>query len=104
MARGDSGSGSWSEAVEQRKERRLHESGEIEARIIRDSAVLVGKPVVRGTRISVSLILNYLEQGHSVEELLDDYPVLTRDDVDAAASYGKQQKELLDVEPVMDLG
>lgn len=70
---------------------------EIEARIVRDPAILVGKPVVRGTRIPVSLILNYIEHGHSVEELLDDYPVLTREDVEAAVTYGKQQKELLDV-------
>jgi uncharacterized protein (DUF433 family) len=70
---------------------------EIEARIIRDPTILVGKPVVRGTRIPVSLILNYMEHGHSVEELLDDYPVLTREDIEAAVTYGKQQQELLDV-------
>ena len=70
---------------------------EIEARIVRDPAVLVGKPVVRGTRIPVSLILNYLEHGRTVEELIDDYPVLTTEDVEAAVAYAKQRAELLEV-------
>jgi uncharacterized protein (DUF433 family) len=50
-------------------------------RIVVDPTILVGKPVIRGTRIPVSLIVNYIGHGHSVEELLDDYPNLTRMDV-----------------------
>lgn len=70
---------------------------EIEARIVRDPGILVGKPVVRGTRIPVSLILNYIEHGRTVEELIDDYPVLTKEDVEAAVAYAKQRAELLEV-------
>lgn len=62
-------------------------------RIVTDPAILVGKPVVRGTRIPVSLVINYIEHGHSVEELLDDYPNLTRADVAAAIAYHETQSE-----------
>ncbi len=75
----------------------MPDRNEIEERIVRDPAVLVGKPVVRGTRIPVSLILNYIEHGRSIEELLDDFPVLTKEDVEAAVAYAKLRTELLDV-------
>ena len=70
---------------------------EIEDRIVRDPAILVGKPVVRGTRIPVSLILNYIEHGRTVEELIDDYPILTKEDIEAAVSYAKLRADLLDI-------
>jgi uncharacterized protein (DUF433 family) len=70
---------------------------EIERRIHRDPAILVGKPVIRGTRIPVSLILNYIEHGHTVEELIDDYPDLTEKDIEAALAYAKRQADLLEV-------
>jgi len=59
--------------------------------------ILVGQPVVRGTRIPVSLITNYLEHGHSVEALLDDYPTLTAEDVAAAQAYAKLERERTEV-------
>ena len=59
--------------------------------------ILVGQPVVRGTRIPVSLIVNYLEHGHGVEDLLDDYPALTREDVEAAEAYAKLERERTEV-------
>ena len=46
-----------------------------------------GKPVVRGTRITVELILRKLGQGATVEQLLEDYPAVTRDDVLAAQTF-----------------
>ena len=70
---------------------------EIEERIVRGPGILGGKPMVRGTRIPVSLILNYLDHGRTLEDLIDDYPVLTRDDVEAAVAYAKRQTALLDV-------
>ena len=48
--------------------------------------VLAGKPVIKGTRISVELILRMLSQGISVEEILEEYPHLTEEDVKAALS------------------
>ena len=48
--------------------------------------ILAGKPVIKGTRISVELILRMLSQGISVEEILEEYPHLTEEDVKAALS------------------
>ena len=49
--------------------------------------VLVGKPVVKGTRLSVQLILELPADDWSTEEILDQYPTLTRDDVLACLRY-----------------
>ncbi|MDP6454193.1 MAG: DUF433 domain-containing protein, partial [SAR202 cluster bacterium] len=48
---------------------------------------MLGKPVIRGTRITVELILRKLGEGVTVDELLDGYPHLTEDDIQAALSY-----------------
>ncbi|WP_295392616.1 DUF433 domain-containing protein [uncultured Thiodictyon sp.] len=56
-------------------------------RITVDPEVLVGKPIVRGTRISVELLLDRLGDGWSIEQILDAYPRLSRDDVLAAISF-----------------
>ncbi|MHB1156395.1 MAG: DUF433 domain-containing protein [Phycisphaerales bacterium] len=56
-------------------------------RITADPAIFGGKPIVRGMRISVELILSLLAQGVSWEALLDDYPDLERDDIRAALAY-----------------
>jgi uncharacterized protein (DUF433 family) len=45
--------------------------------------VLLGKPTIRGTRISVELILELLSSGWTVEMLLESYPKLTKNDLDA---------------------
>jgi len=49
--------------------------------------VLQGKPVIRGTRIPVELVLRKLGEGASEEDLLDAYPRLTREDIRAALAY-----------------
>ncbi len=49
--------------------------------------VMLGKPVIRGTRIPVELILRKMSEGMSAAELLDAYPRLTRDDIHAAVAY-----------------
>lgn len=49
--------------------------------------VMLGKPVIRGTRIPVELILRKLSEGASEADLLDAYPRLTRDDIHAAMRY-----------------
>jgi uncharacterized protein (DUF433 family) len=55
--------------------------------IISDPAILAGKPVIAGTRISVQLILEKLRDGWTIDDLLDDYPELTREQVIAAIAY-----------------
>jgi uncharacterized protein (DUF433 family) len=49
--------------------------------------VMMGKPVIRGTRITVELILRKLSEGASFKELLEAYPRLTREDIQAAVGY-----------------
>lgn len=50
-------------------------------RIRTDPEVMLGKPVIRGTRITVEIIRERLEAGFSVDEVLEDYPDLNREDV-----------------------
>jgi uncharacterized protein (DUF433 family) len=56
-------------------------------RIIVDPAILVGKPVIKGTRISVEIVLERLSQNLSLQDLFDAYPRLTEDDVKACLEY-----------------
>ena len=56
-------------------------------RIEIDPDVMLGKPVIRGTRIPVELILRKLSDGASDADLLDAYPRLTREDIQAAMRY-----------------
>jgi len=52
--------------------------------------VILGKPVIKGTRISVELILRKLSEGATVEELLDAYPHLSHEDIRAALAYAAE--------------
>lgn len=49
-----------------------------------------GKPCVRGTRIWVSMILDFLASGDSIENILQEYPQLTREDILACIAYGAE--------------
>jgi len=60
-----------------------------EGRITADPRILAGKPVVRGTRIAVSLVLEELAQNPDIDELLAAHPDLTRRDVQACLAYAK---------------
>ncbi len=51
-----------------------------------------GKPCIRGMRITVYDVLSYLASGMNVEEVLSDFPYLTRDDVLAALSYAAERE------------
>lgn len=59
-------------------------------RISVDPNVCFGKPCIRGTRIWVSLILDFLADGMSIEAILADYPQLTEQDIRAAFAYGAE--------------
>ena len=56
-------------------------------RITADPAIFGGKPIVRGMRISVELIVSLLMQDESWDAILDDYPDLERDDIRACLAY-----------------
>ena len=56
-------------------------------RIEINSSIMLGKPVIRGTRIPVEILLRKLAEGAQMEDLLDAYPRLTADDIRAALGY-----------------
>ncbi len=60
---------------------------ELLERITFDQKVLRGKPVIRGMRISVEMILDLLSKGATWEEILEDYPELEPEDIQAALLY-----------------
>ena len=59
-------------------------------RIVRDPKVLFGKPVIRGTRISVEMVLEELGMGRTVAELLHSYPCLAEADIHAAQAFAAE--------------
>jgi uncharacterized protein (DUF433 family) len=59
-------------------------------RISIDPNICFGKPRIRGTRLWVSLILDWLAAGSTSEELLSNYPQLTHEDILAAIAYGAE--------------
>jgi uncharacterized protein (DUF433 family) len=62
----------------------------VKPQIISDPAILQGKPVIAGTRISVELILEKLGADETIEDILIDYPHLTREAILAAVRFGAQ--------------
>ena len=58
-------------------------------RIVADSRILAGKPVVKGTRIAVDLVLEELSHNPDINELLAAHPDLSRTDVQACLAYAK---------------
>lgn len=59
------------------------------SRITINPSIFGGKPVVRGMRISVEMILDLLTQGASEKEILEDHPVLEVEDIRACIAYAK---------------
>jgi uncharacterized protein (DUF433 family) len=58
-------------------------------RITANPGIFGGKPIIRGMRISVELVLSLLANGASFEEILDDYPDLEREDIQACLEYAR---------------
>ena len=75
--------------------------GNLLARITADPAVLVGKPVIRGMRIGVAQIVTAVAAGVPQSELLEDYPGLEPDDIQAALLYAANLVEEERVYPVL---
>ncbi len=61
------------------------------ARIVLDPQVLAGKPVVRGTRLSVEFVVGLLAEGWSEQDILDNYPGLQGDDIRACLAYARDR-------------
>lgn len=62
-----------------------------ENRITVDPTVLLGKPVIKGTRLSVEFIVGLLAQGWTEEEVLRNYPGIERDDILACLAYAQDR-------------
>lgn len=60
-------------------------------RITINPNIMVGKPVIAGTRIPIYLVLNLLARGKNIKEVVEDYPELTEEDVKAAITYAASQ-------------
>jgi uncharacterized protein (DUF433 family) len=74
----------------------------LQARIEINPRVMLGKPVIRGTRITVELILRKLGEGATPKELIEAYPHLTVEDIRAAIKYAADtvaHEETIVVEP-----
>lgn len=70
-------------------------------RISIDPKIMLGKPVIRGTRITVELILRKLGEGATEQDILDAYPHLSKEDIHAAITYAA---DVLAHEEVLPVG
>jgi uncharacterized protein (DUF433 family) len=62
--------------------------------ILIDPQILVGKPVIKGTRLAVEFIIDLMAQGWSVEEIMQNYPGLTSQDIQACLAYASETLKL----------
>jgi uncharacterized protein (DUF433 family) len=60
------------------------------SRIVADANVLVGKPVIKGTRISVELVMDLLAAGYTPAQIREQYDHLTIDDIHACLAYARE--------------
>lgn len=65
----------------------------IEERIEKDPEICQGKPRIKGTRIFISIILEWLEAGKNFDEIIDAYPDLSKMDIAAAIKYARKLVE-----------
>ncbi|MBE0428157.1 MAG: DUF433 domain-containing protein [Nitrospirae bacterium] len=60
-------------------------------RIVINPKIMLGKPVIKGTRLTVEIIIEKLAYGETVEDLKRDYPFITEDDIRAALLYAAKR-------------
>lgn len=71
-------------------------------RIVTNPKVLQGKPVIEGTRISVAFILELISSGMTVDQIVAEYPGLTREDILVAVDYARQVVDSEDIIPASE--
>jgi uncharacterized protein (DUF433 family) len=59
-------------------------------RIVIDPGILVGKPIIKGTRLAVEFIIDLMAQGWAEEDILQNYPGITRQDIQACLAYASE--------------
>jgi len=74
---------------------------EIRDHIVIDPAILVGKPIIKGTRLAVEFIIDLLANGWTYEEILENYPKLTIEDIRACLAYAGRLVHEEKVYPLM---
>ena len=72
--------------------------------IVSDPKVMMGKPVVAGTRVTVELILEKLSAGETMEQILEAHPRLTRETIQAALAFAKDALRADVVYPIAETG
>lgn len=72
-------------------------------RIVLDPHVLAGKPIIKGTRISVEFVLELLSTGMTMETIVKEYPHLRREDILAALDYAKNVLRHEEVYPLEEV-
>jgi uncharacterized protein (DUF433 family) len=73
---------------------------ELLERIVVDPAVMVGKPVIRGTRLTVDFILNRLGHGSTIDELVEEYEGLTAEDFQSCLIFASRTISEVDFVPL----
>lgn len=65
-----------------------------------NTKVMMGKPIIKGTRITVELLLEKLSTGETEEDILKDHPHLTKEDVKAALAFAAQSLKGENIYPI----
>lgn len=63
---------------------------EIENHVITDPQICGGRPCIRGTRIEIAIILDAFSEGLSMDGIMDHFPILKKEDIQAAAAYAAE--------------
>lgn len=75
--------------------------GDLTKRIVVDPNIMVGKPIIKGTRIPVDAIIKRIAEGMTIKEILEEYPNITRKDVKAALLYSMEVVRGEDIIPMV---
>lgn len=70
------------------------------ARIVSNPKILGGKPIIAGTRVSVELILDFLAAGMNLEKIIQEYPFLKKEDIQAAVSFAASRIKREEIHPI----
>lgn len=71
------------------------------AQIIVDQNILAGKPIIKGTRIPVALIVNLIANGYDVKRIIEAYPVLKAEGIQAALTYTENRLNREEIHPLL---
>ena len=77
---------------------------QMQAHIVVNPDVMAGKPVIKGTRLAVEHILGLLAQGATQNEIMEEYPGVTKEDIQASLLFGAKVLEDIDFIPLFKKG